>query len=53
MYKGGYASKILIIDLASQADLDTMLDEYYTARGWDGDGNPIRAKLKGLGIKSR
>jgi aldehyde:ferredoxin oxidoreductase len=37
--------------LISQADLDTMLDEYYTARGWDKNGNPTEAKLKELGIK--
>jgi len=36
--------------LISQADLDTMLDEYYRERGWDKDGNPSAAKLKELGI---
>jgi aldehyde:ferredoxin oxidoreductase len=39
--------------LISQADLDTMLDEYYAVRGWDNGGNPTPAKLKELGIKSR
>jgi aldehyde:ferredoxin oxidoreductase len=36
--------------LISRADLDTMLDEYYAARGWDEDGHPTEAKLKELGI---
>lgn len=36
--------------LISQADLDTMLDEYYEARGWDKEGNPTAAKLKELGL---
>jgi len=36
--------------LISQADLDTMLDEYYEARGWDKNGNPTAAKLKELGL---
>jgi aldehyde:ferredoxin oxidoreductase len=39
--------------LISQADLDEMLDEYYTERGWDKGGNPTSAKLKELGIKTR
>ena len=39
--------------LISQKDLDTMLDEYNTERGWDKDGTPTAAKLKELGIKSR
>ncbi len=38
--------------LISQADLDTMLDEYYSERGWDKAGNPTDTKLKELGIKS-
>ncbi|HEY97370.1 MAG TPA: aldehyde ferredoxin oxidoreductase family protein [Dehalococcoidia bacterium] len=38
--------------LISQKDLDTMLDEYYSVRGWDKDGNPSAAKLKELGIKT-
>jgi aldehyde:ferredoxin oxidoreductase len=37
----------------SQADLDTMLDEYYADRGWDRAGTPTAAKLKELGIKKR
>ena len=39
--------------LISQADLDTMLDEYYEARGWTKDGSPTDAKLKELGIEKR
>jgi aldehyde:ferredoxin oxidoreductase len=35
----------------SQPDLDTMLDEYYSARGWDKNGNPTPAKLQELGLK--
>ena len=35
-------------ELISQADLDTMLDEYYEARGWNSDGVPTRAKLEEL-----
>jgi aldehyde:ferredoxin oxidoreductase len=34
--------------LISQADLDTMLDEYYDVRGWTRDGVPTRAKLEEL-----
>jgi len=36
--------------LISQKDLDEMLDEYYTERGWDKDGKPTAAKLKELGL---
>jgi aldehyde:ferredoxin oxidoreductase len=36
--------------LISQADLDTMLDEYYEVRGWDKNGNPTAAKLRELGL---
>jgi aldehyde:ferredoxin oxidoreductase len=39
--------------LISQKDLDEMLDEYYSVRGWDKDGNPTPAKLKELGIEIR
>jgi aldehyde:ferredoxin oxidoreductase len=39
--------------LISQADLDEMLDEYYSERGWDKDGTPTAAKLKELGIKTK
>jgi aldehyde:ferredoxin oxidoreductase len=39
--------------LISQQDLDEMLDEYYSLRGWDKDGNPTPAKLKELGIEIR
>lgn len=36
-----------------QEDLDFMLDEYYTARGWDvATGTPGRAKLEELGLGS-
>ena len=27
-----------------------MLDEYYVARGWDGEGRPSAAKLDRLGL---
>ena len=38
--------------LISQSDLDQMLDEYYTARGWDpATGIPTREKLAELGLK--
>ena len=36
--------------LISQKDLDEMLDEYYSARGWDKNGTPTAAKLKELGL---
>jgi aldehyde:ferredoxin oxidoreductase len=37
--------------MISRADLDTMLDEYYTVRGWDAKtGVPTRAKLTELGL---
>jgi aldehyde:ferredoxin oxidoreductase len=36
--------------LISQADLDLMLDEYYSARGWDINGIPTPAKLQELGL---
>lgn len=32
----------------SQADLDTMHDEYYDVRGWTQHGGPTRAKLEEL-----
>jgi aldehyde:ferredoxin oxidoreductase len=41
------ASKGQII---SQKDLDEMLDEYYSERGWDKSGTPTPAKLKELGL---
>jgi aldehyde:ferredoxin oxidoreductase len=37
--------------LYSQKELDEMLDEYYSARGWDMTGKPTTAKLKELEIK--
>jgi aldehyde:ferredoxin oxidoreductase len=36
--------------ILSQADLDEMLDEYYSARGWDASGTPTSARLKELEI---
>jgi len=37
--------------LISKEDLDRMLDEYYTVRGWDlKSGVPTRAKLEELGL---
>jgi aldehyde:ferredoxin oxidoreductase len=39
--------------LISQNDLDQMLDEYYTARGWDpATGIPTRKKLVELGLEN-
>jgi aldehyde:ferredoxin oxidoreductase len=32
-------------------ELDEMLDDYYTARGWGLDGLPARPKLEALGLK--
>jgi aldehyde:ferredoxin oxidoreductase len=38
--------------LISQSELDQMLDEYYTARGWDpATGIPTREKLAELGLE--
>ncbi|MDY6863654.1 MAG: aldehyde ferredoxin oxidoreductase C-terminal domain-containing protein [Thermodesulfobacteriota bacterium] len=31
---------------------DTLLDEYYKARGWSHDGIPTPDKLKELGLES-
>jgi aldehyde:ferredoxin oxidoreductase len=37
--------------LISREDLNKMLDEYYTVRGWDlGTGVPTRKKLKELNL---
>jgi len=37
--------------MISKADLDQMLDEYYTLRGWDvKTGMPSREKLTDLGL---
>ncbi len=33
-----------------QKDLDTMLDEYYARRGWDGQGVPTPERLAQLGL---
>jgi len=32
-------------------DLETMLDEYYSVRGWDGNGIPTKEKLIELGLE--
>jgi len=32
------------------AELDAMLDHYYSLRGWDGDGVPTRERLASLGL---
>jgi len=38
--------------MISREDLDTMLDEYYSLRGWDvKTGIPSRAKLTELGLE--
>ena len=34
----------------SREELDTMLDEYYTLRGWDKNGIPTKEKLEELGL---
>ena len=34
----------------SQAEFNTMLNQYYAVRGWDADGVPTQAKLEELGI---
>jgi len=34
-------------------DLNKMLDEYYTLRGWDKKGVPTTKKLAELGLASR
>ncbi|MGI6225297.1 MAG: aldehyde ferredoxin oxidoreductase C-terminal domain-containing protein, partial [Peptococcales bacterium] len=31
-------------------DLETMLDNYYAAMGWDNDGIPTEKKIKELGL---
>jgi predicted AlkP superfamily phosphohydrolase/phosphomutase len=39
--------------LITRAELDQMLDEYYTARGWDvATGSPSREKLLELGLEN-
>lgn len=37
--------------MISQEDLDTMLDEYYAARGWTNEGVPTKEKLMELGLE--
>jgi aldehyde:ferredoxin oxidoreductase len=34
-----------------QEELDLLLDDYYTARGWTVDGIPTKAKLKELSME--
>ncbi|NVM03257.1 MAG: aldehyde ferredoxin oxidoreductase family protein [Candidatus Helarchaeota archaeon] len=41
--KGGSKGKVV--------KLDEMLSEYYTARGWDQDGTPLKTTLEKLGLK--
>jgi aldehyde:ferredoxin oxidoreductase len=36
--------------VVTQDELDLMLDDYYTARGWNVDGVPTKAKLQELGL---
>lgn len=36
--------------VVSQKDMDTMLDEYYTRRGWDSQGVPTPERLAQLGL---
>ena len=54
MFNLGVLPRLLLSDpsaqgeLISQTDLDTMLDEYYEARGWTREGVPTRAKLEEL-----
>jgi aldehyde:ferredoxin oxidoreductase len=35
---------------ATQEMVDTLLDEYYTLRGWDNNGRPLPARLRDLGL---
>jgi aldehyde:ferredoxin oxidoreductase len=39
--------------IISDEDMNTLLDDYYTARGWSRDGVPNNQKLAELGIESR
>ncbi|UCC94078.1 MAG: aldehyde ferredoxin oxidoreductase family protein [Thermoplasmata archaeon] len=36
--------------MVSPEELQAMLDDYYSVRGWDADGRPTEAKLEELGI---
>ena len=36
--------------MVTEEELQTMLDDYYTQRGWDVDGRPTEEKLAELGI---
>jgi aldehyde:ferredoxin oxidoreductase len=36
--------------VVTQDELDLMLDDYYTSRGWNVDGVPSKAKLQELGL---
>jgi aldehyde:ferredoxin oxidoreductase len=38
--------------VVTQKELDLLLDDYYTARGWDQDGVPTKEKLKELGMEA-
>lgn len=37
--------------VVTQDELDLLLDDYYTARGWNVEGVPTKAKLQELGMK--
>ena len=37
--------------VVTQEELDLLLDDYYTARGWSVDGVPTKAKLKELAME--
>lgn len=38
----------------TEQDVETLLDEYYGARGWDPEtGNPTEEKLQELGLPTR
>ncbi len=34
----------------TRAEVDVLLDEYYTARGWDKNGIPTKETLKRVGL---
>ena len=38
-------------DMCYIREFETMLNEYYQLRGWDGNGIPTTAKLKELGLE--
>ena len=37
--------------VVTQEELDLLLDDYYTSRGWTLEGVPTEAKLKELGME--